>query len=65
MQLFDLKKDRGERNNLLATNRPKANELVLLLAKEVKHGRSSPGKPVPNDREVTFLPGGVGMPKGK
>jgi arylsulfatase A len=65
MQLFDLKKDRGERKNLLATNRPKANELILLLAKEVNHGRSSPGKPVPNDREVTFLPGGVEMPKGK
>jgi arylsulfatase A len=65
MQLFDLKKDRGERKNLLATNRPKANDLISLLAKEVNHGRSSPGKPVPNDREVTFLPGGVEMPRGK
>ena len=65
MQLFDLKKDRGERKNLLATNRPKANELIFLLEKEVKRGRSSPGKPVPNDREVTFLPGGVEMPRGK
>lgn len=65
MQLFDLKKDRGERKNLLSINRPKANELILLLAKEVKDGRSSPGKAVPNDREVTFLPGGVEMPKGK
>lgn len=65
MQLFDLRKDRGERKNLLAANRQKANELILLLGKEVDRGRSSPGKPVPNDREVTFLPGGVEMPKSK
>ena len=65
MQLYDLKNDRGERKNLVGEKRPKADELILLLSKEVERGRSSPGNPVPNDRKVTFLPGGVEMPKGK
>ena len=65
MQLYDLKNDRGERKNLLGEKRSKADELILLLSKEVERGRSSPGNPVPNDRKVTFLPGGVEMPKGK
>jgi len=65
MQLFNLKDDRGERKNLLAEKRSKANELIHLLNREVERGRSSPGKSVSNDRKVTFLPGGVEMPKGK
>jgi arylsulfatase A len=65
MQLYDLKNDRGERKNLVAEKRSKADELILLLSKEVEQGRSSPGNPVSNDRKVTFLPGGVEMPKGK
>ena len=65
MQLYDLKNDRGERKNLVGEKRSKADELILLLSKEVERGRSSPGNPVPNDRKVTFLPGGVEMPKGK
>ena len=64
MQLFNLKNDRGERKNLLSEKRSKANELILLLNGEVERGRSSPGKPVSNDRKVTFLPPGVEMPKG-
>ena len=59
MQLFNLKKDRGEKSNLLGKMEGKAKELILLLDKEVKNGRSSPGKPVSNDRIVTFLPAGV------
>ena len=65
MQLFNLKDDRGERKNLLAEKRSKAIELIHLLNGEVERGRSSPGKPVSNDRKVTFLPAGVEMPKGK
>ena len=56
MQLFNLKNDRGERKNLLSEKRSKANELIRLLNGEVERGRSSPGKPVSNDRKVTFLP---------
>ncbi len=65
MQLYDLKNDPGERKNLIAEKRSKADELILLLSKEVERGRSSSGNPVPNDRKVTFLPRGVEMPKGK
>ena len=54
----------GERKNLLSEKRSKANELIRLLNGEVERGRSSPGKPVSNDRKVTFLPPGVEMPKG-
>ena len=57
-QLFHLGKDRGEQTNLLAKNPEKVAALVELLAKEVKDGRCTPGKPVPNDRDVTFLPSG-------
>jgi hypothetical protein len=41
----------------------KADELLSLLDKEVKNGRSSPGKPVSNDRTVSFLPAGIKLPK--
>lgn len=58
VQLFHLGKDRGEQTNLLEENPEKVVELVELLAKEVKAGRCTPGKSVPNDREVTFLPKG-------
>lgn len=63
MQLFNLKKDRGETRNLVTKLESKANELLGLLNKEVKNGRCSPGKPVSNDRTVTFLPAGIKLPK--
>ena len=62
MQLFNLKDDRGERKNLLTENPEKVDELLKLLSKEVSEGRCTPGNPVSNDREVTFLPDGVTMP---
>ena len=63
IQLFNLKQDKGERNNLQAKNKAKVKELVQVLDTEVKKGRSSPGKPVPNDREVSYLPRGFTMSK--
>ncbi len=59
MQLFNLKVDRGEQKNLVDENPEKVTELLKLLQKEVSEGRCSKGNPVPNDREVTFLPKGV------
>ncbi len=56
MQLFNLKNDKGEQNNLLEKNPEKVKELLSLLEKEVANGRCTPGAKVPNDREVTFLP---------
>ncbi|MGC6567107.1 MAG: arylsulfatase, partial [Akkermansiaceae bacterium] len=62
LQLFNLKNDQGERNNLAESNPDQVNALLSLLKKEVDNGRCTPGKAVANDREVTFLPNGVTMP---
>lgn len=62
MQLFDLKGDRGERKNLLDEHPERVATLLRQLKKEVSQGRSTPGNPVSNDREVTFLPKGVSPP---
>ena len=56
MQLFNLKDDRGERKNLIDGNPEKLEELKQLLEDEVTNGRSTPGNPVSNDREVQWLP---------
>ena len=63
IQLFNLKQDKAERKNLQAKNNAKVQELIEVLDKEVRNGRSSSGKKVPNDREVSFLPKGFTMPK--
>ena len=62
MQLFNLKSDRGEQKNLVQENPDKVNELLQQLASEVQQGRCTPGNPVSNDRNVSFLPAGVTMP---
>ncbi|MDA7858952.1 arylsulfatase [bacterium] len=56
MQLFNLNSDRAETENLIEKNPGKAQELLEILEKEVAAGRCSPGKSIPNDREVVFLP---------
>ena len=62
MQLFNLKEDRQEKTNLANEEPDKVKELLSLLAREVVQGRCTPGTGVPNDRDVTFLPRGVGLP---
>jgi arylsulfatase A len=62
MQLFHLKTDRGERKSLLKEHADRVESLLMLLNKEVSRGRSTPGNPVSNDRDVTFLPKGVSLP---
>lgn len=62
MQLFDLKTDRAEQKNVIDAHPEKVKELLTILESEVEAGRCSPGNPVPNDREVTFLPAGVQQP---
>lgn len=64
MQLFNLKTDREEKTNLVAEYPEKVEALLGLLGQQVADGRCTPGKPVPNDREVEFLPKGVEMPEG-
>lgn len=62
MQLYDLANDPAEQINLLKTNPKMVETLLKQLTKEVAAGRSTPGKPVPNDREIKFLPKSVSPP---
>ncbi|MCF7567503.1 arylsulfatase, partial [Sabulilitoribacter arenilitoris] len=50
IQLYNLKNDPSEENNLQAENTEKAQELKTLLAKYILDGRSTPGVPQQNDR---------------
>lgn len=63
MQLFNLDDDPGERKNLLAEHADKVNALLLLLDRQVRNGRCTPGEKVDNDRDVNFLPAGVTLPE--
>ncbi|MEN8693235.1 MAG: sulfatase family protein [Akkermansiaceae bacterium] len=56
MQLFNLKNDPAEKINLISKNPAKAETLLALLKDQVENGRSTPGEPVINDREVSFMP---------
>ncbi len=65
MQLFNLKVDPGEQNNLMSGNPEKVAELLILLDRQVKNGRCTPGRKVPNDRNIVFLPKGVSLPSAE
>ena len=62
MQLFNLKTDRGERQNLVQQEPERVSALINLLNQQVTQGRCTPGKTVSNDRVVSFLPKGVSLP---
>lgn len=62
MQLFNLADDPSETTNLVEQNPDQVKTLLQLLAGQVEAGRCTPGDPVPNDREVQFLPKGVSLP---
>ncbi|MDE0827328.1 MAG: arylsulfatase [Akkermansiaceae bacterium] len=64
LQLYNLKQDRGEQNNLQEKHPDRVAALLQLLNKEVAAGRCTPGNVVANDRKVTFLPKGVSLPTG-
>jgi arylsulfatase A len=63
VQLFNLESDKAEQKNLVDEKPGKVKSLIQLLGKEVEQGRCTPGNPVPNDREVTFLPKGYEVPE--
>ena len=62
LQLFNLKTDRGERENLLQKEPERVSALIHLLNRQVAQGRCTPGKAVSNDRKVSFLPKGISSP---
>lgn len=55
MQLFNLDEDPGEQKNLVSEKPEIVQSLIELLESQVKNGRSTPGEPVNNDRDVSFL----------
>ena len=54
IQLYDLAKDPGEKNNLQDKHPEKVKELIDLLAKEIKEGRSTPGAKQANEGSIPF-----------
>ena len=63
MQLFNLAEDPGETKNLVKDHPDKVKALLRLLDQQVRNGRITPGSPLKNDRDVTFLPAGVKLPE--
>lgn len=63
MQLYNLAEDPAETKNLIDDEPEKVNALLLLLDERVRNGRSTPGEPLKNDRDVKFLPAGVNLPE--
>jgi arylsulfatase A len=54
-QLYDLSEDIGERNNVIDRYPEIVEQLTELLIKYVNDGRSTPGLPQKNDRQVSIL----------
>ena len=54
-QLYDLNQDIGERNNVLDKHPKVVEHLTELLLDYVEDGRSTPGSPQKNDRQVSIL----------
>ncbi len=52
VQLYDLSRDPGERRNVQADHREIVDRLTRLLERYTTQGRSTPGKPLKNDRDV-------------
>jgi arylsulfatase A-like enzyme len=52
VQLYDLTNDLGERNNLAAQQPKKIRALIARFRKEIDAGRTTPGKPLANDRKT-------------
>ncbi|MGA0039687.1 MAG: sulfatase family protein [Pirellulales bacterium] len=62
LQLFHLGDDPAETTNVADEHPERVSDLLLLLDSIVEAGRSTPGAPLANDRQVTFLPDGVVLP---
>lgn len=65
VQLYDLAADVGERTNLQGRHPEVVARLRQLLAKYVAQGRSTPGRPQPNDRDIPIPAVGASPPAGR
>ena len=64
LQLFDLSENPSETENVAELYPEKVTALLQLLDDWVKNGRSTPGRQLANDREVTYLPKGFVLQSG-
>lgn len=55
IQLFNLKEDPGERNNLQAENPDRVEKMKELLSRIIENGRSTPGPKLSNDAEIVMI----------
>ena len=55
VQLYDLAKDPGERNNLAESNPDRVEAMKAMLAKDISRGRTTPGPDLKNDAEVVMM----------
>ncbi len=53
-ELYDLEKDPGEATNLAGVQPDKVKAMTELLRQQIESGRSTPGPPLTNDREVKY-----------
>ncbi|MEM8709362.1 MAG: arylsulfatase [Planctomycetota bacterium] len=53
LQLYDLSQDPGETTNVAADHPDRVERMLKILMSDVARGRSTPGDPRPNDREIT------------
>ena len=54
IQLYDLKADPSEENDVHKKNPEVVKELAAILQKQISNGRSTPGKPVDNEGQIPF-----------
>jgi len=55
MQLFDLAKDPGEENNLVAELPDRVKKMKTMLRHLIDNGRTTPGKKLSNDAEIVMV----------
>jgi hypothetical protein len=65
LQLFNLKTDPSETNNVYQSNPDKTRELYALLENYVENGRSTPGPNQQNEGETNIDPSGFEKIKSK
>lgn len=61
-ELYNLKTDIGETNNVIATNQAVASRLTSSMQNLIDRGRSNPGEPQQNDARVTLKKRASGKP---
>ena len=65
MQLFDLSKDPGEENNLIAAHPERVEKMKGMLKELIDNGRTTPGPVLKNDVEKIVMVKPIPAPRKK